>query len=101
MIDEETREKEEEKLKVEEEQLRLDFESASFLREALAGSASGPIENKKLGNRSLAAALDHPTASIRENATTRVATTVGAPVSDRYVTVPTWGCTETFIFSSR
>ena len=72
MIDEETRKKEEEKLKEEEEQLRLDFESASFLREALAGSASGPIENKKLGNRSLAAALDHPTASIRENATQRL-----------------------------
>jgi len=72
MIDEEMRKKEEEKLREEEEQLRLDFESASFLREALSGSASGPIENKKLGNRSLAAALDHPTASIRENATQRL-----------------------------
>ena len=72
MIDEETRKKEEERLKEEEEKLRLDVESASFLRDALAGSASGPIEDKKLGNRSLAAALDHPTASIRENATQRL-----------------------------
>jgi hypothetical protein len=71
MIDENQKE-EEEKAKEELEALKADLECASFLRDALAGSASGPIENKKLGNRSLAAALDHPTASIRENATQRL-----------------------------